>query len=81
MTSHDMTGQSHGADAFRVMATRFRYIEPPPPPKPNPTGEAIVLTANPDGSVSTNPGSRSLSGRKRSGANGRPPPSCRGTFP
>ncbi len=47
---------SHGADAFRVMSTRFRYIEPPPPPKPNPTGEAIVLTANPDGSVIYEPG-------------------------
>jgi phage terminase large subunit len=46
---------SHGADAFRVLATRLRYIEPPPPPKPKPTDKAILI-ANPDGSVTYEPG-------------------------
>ena len=46
---------SHGADAFRVMATRFRYIEPPPPKPPKPKSEA-VLVANPDGSIRYEPG-------------------------
>jgi hypothetical protein len=41
---------SHGADAFRVLATRFRYIEPPPPAPPMPKAEAILM-ANPDGTV------------------------------
>ena len=40
---------SHGADAFRVMATRFRAIEPlaPPPPK----HDRVVLMADAQGRV------------------------------
>ena len=47
---------SHGADAFRVLATRFRHIESPPPSEPKPSGDAVILTANPDGSVQYLPG-------------------------
>lgn len=50
---HDWS--SHGADAFRVLATRYRFIEPVPPPKPKPSGEAILI-ANPDGSIRYEPG-------------------------
>jgi hypothetical protein len=46
---------SHGADAFRVMATRFRYIEPPPPAPPRPRSEPVLM-ANADGTVIYKPG-------------------------
>ena len=40
---------SHGADAFRIMATRFRAYEPPPPPKPK--HDRVVLMADAYGRV------------------------------
>jgi hypothetical protein len=40
---------SHGADAFRVMATRFRAIEPAAPPKPK--HDRVVLMADQFGQV------------------------------
>jgi hypothetical protein len=40
---------SHGADAFRVMATRFRAVELAPPPKPK--RDRIVLMADEHGRV------------------------------
>lgn len=44
---HDWS--SHGADAFRVMATRFRHIEPSEPPKPK--HDRVVLVADQYGQV------------------------------
>jgi hypothetical protein len=41
---------SHGADAFRVLATRFRHIEPSPPPKPK--HDRVVLMADKYGKLS-----------------------------
>jgi hypothetical protein len=38
---------SHGADAFRVLATRYRLPDPPPAPKPKHDRE--VLMVQPDG--------------------------------
>lgn len=40
---------SHGSDAFRVMATRFRAIEPAAPPKPK--RDRVVLMADQFGQV------------------------------
>src|SRR5262249_10575356 len=42
---------SHGADAFRVLATRIKHFELPPPKPIKPTSEPVLI-ANPDGSVS-----------------------------
>ena len=39
----------HGADAFRVMATRFGAIEPLAPPKPK--HDRVVLMADAQGRV------------------------------
>ena len=43
------TGASHGADAFRVLATRFRYIEPVEVRKP--PSDRTVLMADKYGRV------------------------------
>jgi hypothetical protein len=41
---------SHGADAFRCMASRYRDLDPAPPPPPKPQDNAI-LQVNPGGQV------------------------------
>jgi hypothetical protein len=38
---------SHGADAFRVLASRYRYVEPPAPKPWKPDVENPVLMVNP----------------------------------
>ena len=38
---------SHGADAFRVLASRYRYVEPPAPKPWKPDVESPVLMVNP----------------------------------
>lgn len=42
---------SHGADAFRVLATRFREYEPTPPVAKKIDKAEAVLMGNPDGSI------------------------------
>lgn len=41
---------SHGADAFRVLATRIKHFELPPPKPTRPTSEPVLI-ANADGSI------------------------------
>jgi phage terminase large subunit len=41
---HDWS--SHGADAFRVLASRYRYVEPTPAPKPRHDTEVLMVQAD-----------------------------------
>jgi hypothetical protein len=41
---------SHGADAFRVLATRIKHFELPPPKPTRPTSEPVLI-ATADGSI------------------------------